>query len=91
MKLKLVVSAILLVCIWKAQYISNNVIEPQVATSMALEQFKNPSVQMNSKMRLYNNLNVWGGLYAGWLVVTVAMLYPNVKSMFTETKKEETV
>ena len=59
-----------LIAIVFVHYMLTYAIGPEVSTSLALEQFKDPSVQTDTTMRLWNNGN-FAIVYVVWALTAV--------------------
>ena len=75
---KIIVSVGLAVCLL-VTYQLFGIAQPEIATSLALEQFENPSVQTDTAMRSYNNTQIFWYMCAGWVALNLFMFYPNIK------------
>lgn len=82
MKVKIVFSLLALICLSVLSYVLNTV-QPEVATSLALEQFKDPTIATDTAIRAYNNAQVFWYMCAGWVALNLFMFYPNVKEAVT--------
>ena len=82
MKLKIFLSVATLVCLIVVNYVLS-IAQPELATSLALEQFENPSTATDTAMRAYNNAQVFWYMCAGWVLLNLFMFYTNIKEAVT--------
>jgi hypothetical protein len=74
-KIKAVLSLMILLTICVAHTIVT-AISPEITTSLALEQFKNPSVATDTASRFYNSSgSLWPFLYLFWFVCNAFMFF----------------
>ena len=79
MKFKVVLLAVVLALIMVAQYVLSTLAGPEIATSLALEQFKNPSIQTDTAQRAYNSSNVFFVAYFGWFLCAIYMFFTDIR------------
>ena len=82
MKLKICLSVAILVAIIVVDSVFNNVVSPEVSTNLALEQFENPSIETDTKIRAFNNVSLFLYAYVSWFVFTILMFARNIKDLF---------
>lgn len=70
------------------QFVASKAVQPEVATSLALEQFANPSIQTDTASRMLDS--AYPTVAAGvWLTYFMGSLYWLVPSGATKTTEEE--
>ena len=80
MKTKIIVSVVLLVVLIFVNAVSG-LVAPEVSTSLALEQFKNPSVTTDTAMRTYNTFSPLWYAFAGWVLLNLFLFRDKIKEM----------
>jgi hypothetical protein len=74
-KIKAVLSLMVLLTICVAHTIFASV-SPEISTSLALEQFKNPSIATDTASRFYNGSgSLWPFLYLFWFIWNSFMFF----------------
>lgn len=84
MKTKFTVLAVSLVCLLVANTFYTNVISPELTTTLALEQFENPSIATDSVIRSQNSVNLFFYLYASWVALALFLFKENLKNVYSK-------
>lgn len=91
MKIKLIVIVVVGLLLSVCQFTITKVIQPEVATELALEQFANPSIQTDTTSRMVDIIQpIIGFVWFTYVVGSLIWISPNVKRLITSKEKGST-
>ena len=79
MKTKVIFSVASLIFLSTIYHLFVSVAGPEITTSLALEQFENPSIATDTAIRAHNNANVFWYMCAGWVTFNLLLFRTQIK------------
>jgi hypothetical protein len=83
---KVLASVLLLGIVFLCNTVITDFVQPEVNTELALEQFANPSTQVDSALRATNSVDWSLYLILGWAGVTALMFTDEIKGAIKNEK-----
>lgn len=89
MKIKIAFAVLSFVLLTYVMTLFSSGISPEVTTSLALEQFENPSMETDTTMRVYERSSFYTLAYLGWAFLILTIFWNNISNVYSKLSTSE--